>query len=70
MFSSHTRFELGDSSKIKFWDDVSCGEMGLKEAFLDLYNIGCVKDASIPVHLDLSSGSLLWNISFIRVAHV
>jgi len=26
MFSSHTRFELGDSSKIRIWHDVWCGE--------------------------------------------
>jgi hypothetical protein len=36
---SHTRFELGDGLKIRFWNDVWCGEMTLKEAFPDLYNI-------------------------------
>ena len=41
MFSSHIRFELRDGSKIILWDDVWCGEMGLEEAFLDLYSIVC-----------------------------
>lgn len=50
MFSSHTRFELGDGFKIKFWDAVWRGEMAFKEAFLELYSIACTKDASIAVH--------------------
>ena len=25
MFYSHTKFELGDCSKIRLWDDVWCG---------------------------------------------
>jgi hypothetical protein len=38
-FVSHTIFELGDESKIRFRDDVWCGEMTLKEAFPVLYGI-------------------------------
>jgi hypothetical protein len=40
-FSSHTRFEVGDGSKVRFWHDLWCGDMALKEAFLDLYGIAC-----------------------------
>jgi hypothetical protein len=58
MFSSHTKFELRDKSKIKFWHNVWCGEKALKKAFPDLYNIACMKDASVAIHLELSSGSL------------
>jgi urease accessory protein UreH len=58
MFSSHTRFELKDGSKIKLWDDVCYGKMALKEAFTGLYSIICVKDAFLAIHLNLSSGSL------------
>jgi hypothetical protein len=32
------------------------GEMTFKEAFMDLYSIACVKDASVAVLLDLSNG--------------
>jgi hypothetical protein len=49
--------ELGDGSKIKFWYDVWCREMALKEAFPDLYNVALVKDAFVAVNLDSSSGS-------------
>jgi hypothetical protein len=45
-------------------------EKALKEAFPDLYTIVCAKDAFVAVHLELSSGSLQWNISFIKAGHV
>jgi hypothetical protein len=45
IFSSHNRFELGDSSKIRFWHDEWYGEKAFKEAFSDLYIIVCVKDS-------------------------
>jgi hypothetical protein len=44
-------------------------ETVLKEAFPNLYSITCVKDASIAIQLELSSGFLPWNVSFIRTAH-
>jgi hypothetical protein len=37
---------------------VWCREKALKEAFTDLYSIVCLKDASVAIHLELSSGSL------------
>jgi hypothetical protein len=33
-FSCHTRFEVRDGSKIRFWHDQWCGDVALKEAFL------------------------------------
>jgi hypothetical protein len=60
---------MGDGSKIRLWHDVWYGEKALKEAFSDIYNIAYVKDASGTVYLELSSGSLKWNVSFIRAAH-
>jgi hypothetical protein len=33
LFCRHVRFELGDGSRIRFWFDVWCGELPLKEAF-------------------------------------
>lgn len=51
MFSSYTRFELGDGSKVILWDDVWCVEMALKEAFSELYSIACVMEAYVAVHL-------------------
>jgi len=38
---------------------MTCGvkDKALNEYFLDLYSIACIKDASVTVHLELSSGS-------------
>jgi hypothetical protein len=69
LFSSHIKFDPGDGSKTRFWDDVWCGELSLNEAFPILYNIAHVKDTPIAVDLDCSSGSLQWNVSFIHLAH-
>ena len=30
-FSCHTRFEVGDSSKVRFWHDLWCGEWPLRK---------------------------------------
>jgi len=35
--SSHTRFEMGDGSKIHFWHDVWCRAKTLETSFLDLH---------------------------------
>jgi hypothetical protein len=42
--------------------------MALKEAFLNLFGIACAKDASVAAHLELSSDSNKWNMSFARAA--
>ena len=36
---------------------------------MDLYSIAHVKDASVEGHLELSSGSHKWNVSFIGAIH-
>jgi hypothetical protein len=69
LFRSHTRFILGHESRIRFWHDVWCGEMTLKEAFSVLYGIARDKDALIVAHLLPGNGSLFqWDVSFIRAA--
>jgi hypothetical protein len=45
------------------------GEMTLKEAFPVLYGFARDKEALVAAHLVLESGSLQWDISFIRATH-
>jgi hypothetical protein len=45
------------------------GEMTLKEPFPVLYGIPRGKDVFVVAHLDFSSGSLRWDVSFVRAAH-
>ena len=48
-FSSHTRFEVGNGSKVRFWYDLWCGDMALEEAFPGLFGITCAKDAFVGI---------------------
>ena len=43
--------------------------VSLKAAFPILYNIANVKDAIVVNNMDLLSGNLQWNISFLRLIH-
>jgi hypothetical protein len=45
-FSSHTNFEAGDGSNVRFWHDRWCEDKTVKEAFHDLYGIAGAKDDS------------------------
>ena len=67
IFSSHTKFEVRDGYKVRFWHNLLCGNKALKEAFPYLYGIACAKDASVSTYLELYVGSNQWNISFARV---
>jgi hypothetical protein len=69
LFCSHTRLILENESRIRFWDDVWCGEMLIKKAFLVVYDIAHDKDALVTAHLVLEDGSYQWDVSFFRAAH-
>jgi hypothetical protein len=68
-FSSHTRFEVGNGSKVSFWHDLWCGDKVQKEVVPVLYGIACMKNASIVSHLEISGGFNQCNVSFARTAH-
>jgi hypothetical protein len=44
--------------RLEFWHDLWCGDMSLKETFLDLFGIACAKNASVAAHVKLSGGSI------------
>jgi hypothetical protein len=49
---SHTKFEVGDGSKVRFWHDIWCEDMAVTDAFLVLFGIACAKDALVEAHID------------------
>jgi hypothetical protein len=44
-FKQKVRFEVGNGSRVLFWQDVWCGELPLKTLFPALFNIACAKEA-------------------------
>jgi hypothetical protein len=66
---SLSSFQVGDGSRIRFWQDKWCGEVPLMDAFPGLYEIATMKDASVAVNLEFLGGSNHWNVSFVRAAH-
>jgi hypothetical protein len=62
MFCIHTRFELGERSKVRFWHDLWCEDMALKEAFIVLFGFACTKDAFVVAHMKFSGGAIQWNM--------
>lgn len=57
---------MANGFKVRFWNDLWCGDKALKEAFPDLYG---VKDAFLVAHLEFFDDSNKWNVSFARVAY-
>lgn len=57
IFSSCTRFEVRDGTKISLRHDMWCGDTTLKVAFTSLFGIASAKDASIADNLKFLGGS-------------
>jgi hypothetical protein len=68
-FRRYVKFDPGEGSEIRFWDDVWCGDRALKEAFPGLFIIARFKEASIADNAEHSNGTIQWNIQFSRLFH-
>jgi hypothetical protein len=69
VFRSHFRFDPGEGSRIRFWEDIWCGDRTLKEAFPNFFNMASFKGASIANNLERYNGIIQWNIQFSRLSH-
>ena len=50
-FSKNTHFVVGVGSRVKFWQDVWCGDQPLQLAFLRLYGIATYREAFVEFSL-------------------
>ena len=57
-FRRHVKFVLGKGTKIRFWDDVWCGDSALKEEFPGLLIIASFKEASIADNMEHFNDSI------------
>jgi hypothetical protein len=65
-FARFLRFEVGDGTQIKFWNDPWCEIGPLKEAYPELYRISRDKKAWVADHLNYQNGVVMWSLNFIR----
>ena len=68
-FSSQILFDIGDGSRVKFWQDWWCGESSLIDRYPALFRFCRNKEASVAELMLFANGVLFWDVSF-RGVHV
>uniref|UniRef100_A0A2N9GUF6 Reverse transcriptase domain-containing protein n=1 Tax=Fagus sylvatica TaxID=28930 RepID=A0A2N9GUF6_FAGSY len=61
-------FEVGDGTRVRFWDDVWCTDGSLKEAYPGLFRIARDKDACVADNFQRQGDSIHWEVTFSRLA--
>ena len=64
-FSEFLQFDVGDGTRIKFWEDVWCRDCSLKEAFLELYSIIWAREFFVSKVMCFSNGGFIGTFSFV-----
>ena len=59
--------KVDDGSRTRFWTDVWCGAVSLKDSFPELYRITWVKDAFVANHLQFCNDFVHWELDFVRL---
>jgi hypothetical protein len=67
-FSQMLKYEVGDGTRIRFWDDVWCIDSPLKSAYPELYRIARAKDAVVADNFQCRGDSIHWEVTFSRLA--
>ena len=68
-FSCHILYDIGDGSKVKFWQDRWCGETFLAVRYPNLFRFCRNKDASVAELMMSANGVLFWDVRFFRGVH-
>jgi hypothetical protein len=67
-FSRMLKFEVGDGSRIRFWDDVWCTDGSLRDAYLELFRLARDKEACVADNFQRLGASIHWEVTFSRLA--
>jgi hypothetical protein len=65
-FAKGIRFEVGIGLKIRFWQDIWCGDQPLKHAFPSLFSIARYKEAWVKDNFIWRNRIIEWNVIFVR----
>ena len=68
-FSHHILYDIGDGSRVKFWQDHWCGETLLVVSYPNLFRFCRNKEAGVAELMKSPNGFLFWDVSFFRVVH-
>ena len=68
-FSKYIQYDVGNGTRVKFWNDVWCRDRPLKEAFPNLYNISRSRDASVSEVMRYANGRISWDLQFRRLVN-
>ncbi len=58
----------GNGIRLKFWQNLWCGDDVLQEAFSELFCIAWDKDALVANYLQICNDSIHWRLDFLRTA--
>jgi hypothetical protein len=65
-FANGIQFEVGMGLKVRFWQDIWCGEQLLKHAFPSLFSIARYKEAWVEDNFIWRNRVIEWNVIFVR----
>ena len=68
-FSKFIQYDVGDGTRVKFWDDVWCRDRPFKEVFPDLYNISRSRHALVSEVMRCANGRISWDMQFRRLVN-
>ena len=65
-FSKYLTFKVRDGTRIKFWDNIWCGNCSLRQRFPDLFRLARVLGAMVVDNLRFQGSNILWDVEFSR----
>ena len=69
IFKTKTRFKVGTERKIKFWHDVWCDDISLKDSFSSLSTIATSKEEWVGDVQYVEGEMVTWNLCLSRNFH-